>query len=150
MIRAPYARTFCRRWFMELRDYVDAALARNPGWSLAQLSRVCGMTDTVMSTILRGRALPSDDLMIRLAREAGVSIHTALLDLQRWRAKTPEVKTAWEEISRRAGGAFAFLPLVPAEDHGIGTILVLFAVFVLSSVYYGKFAAWAAVAAVAC
>jgi len=135
---------------MELRDYVEAALARNPRWSKAQLSRVLGLTDTMVSQMLRGLMLPSDLVMVRLAREAGMPAHTALLDLQRWRAKEPEVKTAWEEIARRAGGAFAFLPMVQAEDYGIGTILVLFAVFVLSSVYYGKCAAWAAVAAVAC
>lgn len=94
-------------------EYLDAAKARGNFDSDTKLSIAAGQSPAWASQIRRRLTHPGEDAMVRLAEIAGISPDIALLDLARERAKTPAVRSAWENILQRIAVAVvvALLPL---------------------------------------
>lgn len=80
---------------MRLDQLLDGARDARGLKSDAALGRALGITQQTVNNYRTGRAWPSDDVMIKLADMAGVDQNAALLDLNIWRSKSPEVASAY-------------------------------------------------------
>ena len=81
--------------------YIDEAQSRNGIGSDRKLGLFLGLSDHAATAWQTGRALPSDETMLKLARIANVPDWEALLDLQMWRSENENVKKAWQEIASK-------------------------------------------------
>lgn len=99
---------------MELVEYLDAAKARVNIASDSKLALAMGQNPAWVYQVRCGKALPSDESMLRLADLAGVSPDVALLDLQRIRARDPRVRSVWANILQRVAVTAAALALYVA------------------------------------
>ena len=80
------------------QDYIFEARKKQNIYSNNKLATAIGITGGSICAIMRKRALPAPETIIKLAELAGISKEEALLDLSIWKAQTPEEKSAWEKI----------------------------------------------------
>lgn len=80
------------------KDYVSEAQKKQNLHSNNKLALELGITSAAMSALYKGKSLPSDETMIKLAELAGIPEEEALVDLSIWRAQTPKTKEVWEKI----------------------------------------------------
>lgn len=64
---------------------------------LAQEIKIAGPS---LVNISKGKGLPAEETLLKIADLAGISREEALLDLSIWRAKSPEAKSTWENIKK--------------------------------------------------
>ena len=74
--------------------------------SYRKLGGALGITEGSISQFRTGRAFPSDDTMVKLAKLAGVDPYVALLDLSTWRTKG-EAQKAYAKILQKITAAIA-------------------------------------------
>jgi transcriptional regulator with XRE-family HTH domain len=88
--------------------YIDAAKARSGIKSERKLSEFLGLKFVAISSYRTGRAFPSDDTMVKLAKMAGVNPDIALLELSVWRNEGPARK-AYASILHRLAHAMVII-----------------------------------------
>ena len=81
-----------------IKDYISEAQKKQNIPSNNKLAIALGLTPQGLSVIYKGRSVPSDETIIKLAELAGISEDEALLDAAVWRAQTPKTKELWEKI----------------------------------------------------
>ena len=82
-------------------DYMSLAINRQSLKSNNALARELNINNAAMSALFRGKSLPAESTMIKLAELAGLPKEEALIDLNLWRSeKQPEVKTVWLRLSK--------------------------------------------------
>lgn len=96
---------------MNLDDYIDIAIRRNGLKSDRDLDRALGFKGNGVVFWRSKRSWPSDKAMMKLAVLAGVDPEAALLDLNLWRAKSPEVKAMYSAIAAKLKSTAAALAL---------------------------------------
>lgn len=85
-------------------DYAEKAIERYGLTGYNNLARELNMNKATLSFFRSGKALPSDDTMIKLAELAGMPKEEALIDLNLWRSKDkPEVQKIWQRLSKMIG-----------------------------------------------
>ena len=90
--------------------YAEKAIERHGLTGYNNLARELNMNKATLSFFRSGKALPSDDTMIKLAELAGLPKEEALIDLNLWRSKDkPEVQKIWLRLSKMIGCALTFL-----------------------------------------
>lgn len=91
-------------------DYMTLAIDRQKLASNNKLAKELGITSASISVLNQGKALPSEETMIKLAELAGLPKEEALIDLNLWRSKNnPEVQKIWQRLSKMIGlPAFLF------------------------------------------
>lgn len=90
---------------MNLNEYLQLACERANLQSDRALSVRLGRSHGVVSMMRVGKMWPDDATMLRIAEVAGVDPNRALIDLNEWRAKAPEVKAQYRELARALGRA---------------------------------------------
>lgn len=81
------------------KDYVSEAQKKQNLHSNNKLALELGITSAAMSALYKGKSLPSDETMAKLAELAGIPEEEALVDLSIWRnADSPKTKEIWEKI----------------------------------------------------
>jgi transcriptional regulator with XRE-family HTH domain len=90
-----------REGMKDLASYIEAAKKRNGLTSERQLAKALGISPSPFNGMVHGHYMPSDATMLRLAELAGVDPCVALLDLNAWRAKDPNVKRVYGELGKR-------------------------------------------------
>lgn len=68
-------------------DYMTLAIDRQKLASNNKLAKELGITSASISVLNQGKALPSEETMIKLAELAGLPKEEALIDLNLWRSK---------------------------------------------------------------
>lgn len=82
-------------------DYMTLAIDRQKLASNNKLAKELGITSASISVLNQGKALPSEETMIKLAELAGLPKEEALIDLNLWRSKNnPEVQKIWQRLSK--------------------------------------------------
>ena len=90
-------------------DYAEKAITRYGLAGLNSLGRELNISSAAISQFNTGKALPSDDTMIKLAELAGLPKEEALIDLNLWRSKDkPEVQKIWQRLSKMIGCFIVF------------------------------------------
>ena len=91
-------------------DYMTLAIDRQKLASNNKLAKELGITSASISVLNQGKALPSEETMIKLAELAGLPKEEALIDLNLWRSRNnPEVQKIWQRLSKMIGlPAFLF------------------------------------------
>ena len=84
---------------LTIRDYLDIAKRRQGFTSDRQLSLALGFAGTSVHAFASHRAWPSDETMVKLAHLAGMDPLQALVDLNVWRAKSPEAVSLYQKLS---------------------------------------------------
>lgn len=87
--------------------YIDAAKARQHFKSDRELSRALGAKGNPVTQWRCRRSWPADDTMLRLADLAGLDPVNSLMDLNRWRAASSNVRSVYERIAHRLSGTAA-------------------------------------------
>lgn len=107
---------------MEFTDYASSAIKRFGLRGHNALARELGLDKSSISQFKSGKALPSEDTMIKLAELAGLPKEEALIDLNLWRSKDkPELQKIWLRLSKMIGCFAAPLLLFAPE----GTLAAL-------------------------
>lgn len=88
--------------------YLEQALERSNLENHSEISRRIGVKPSAITRFKLGHALPTDENMLKLADLAGIEHAEALLDLNRWRAKSEEAKSVYVELAKRLG----YLPAI--------------------------------------
>lgn len=117
--------------------YIDEARRVGGVPSDGKLALSLGMARVSVNHWRQGKAWPSDENMIALARVAGISPAVALVDLAIWRAKKDEVSSVWKRLAEVAATlalpAMIVLSLVSSAEPAAAAELGGG-----HSVYYGK------------
>lgn len=91
---------------MNFTDYAEKAIHRYGLSGYNNLARELGVNKASVSFFRSGRALPSEETMIKLAELAGMPKEEALIDLNLWRSKNnPELQKVWLRLSKLLGCA---------------------------------------------
>jgi hypothetical protein len=101
---------------MELVEIFDAAKRRANIDSDTRLGLAIGQSHSWVYQVRSGKALPSDDAMVRLADLAGINPDIALLELQRIRARDPRIKSLWANILLRVAVCLLLGMLSPVSS----------------------------------
>ena len=89
---------------MNFTEYAEKAINRFGLTGYNHLAREIGVTKATVSHLKTGKALPSDETMIKLAELAGMPKEEALIDLNLWRSKNnPELNKVWQRLSKMIG-----------------------------------------------
>lgn len=89
---------------MEFKDYTEKAVTRYGLRGQNAVARELGITTASMSQFNTGKAVPSEETMIKLAELAGLPKEEALIDLNLWRSKNdPKRHEIWQRISKMVG-----------------------------------------------
>jgi hypothetical protein len=80
------------------QDYVSEAQQKNDIHSLSKLAQMIGISKNSMSVMYKKQTLPGETTILKLAELAGIPPEEALIDLQIWKAKSPEAKSVWEKL----------------------------------------------------
>lgn len=100
------------------KDYMSLAINRQGLKSNNALARELEINNAAMSALYRGKSLPAESTMIKLAELAGLPKEEALIDLNLWRsASQPEIQTVWSRIAKmiRCAILAAFLAVNPTQ-----------------------------------
>ncbi|MBQ8347804.1 MAG: helix-turn-helix domain-containing protein [Alphaproteobacteria bacterium] len=82
-----------------IKDYISEAQKKQGIPSNNKLASALGITPSGVSVLYKGKSLPTDETMIKLAELAGIPEEEALVDLSIWRnADSPKTKEIWEKI----------------------------------------------------
>jgi len=85
---------------MDFNEYADKAIKGFGLTGYNNLARKLELNKATLSYFKRGKALPSEATMIKLAELAGVSKEKALIDLNLWRSKNdPSRHAVWQRIA---------------------------------------------------
>lgn len=84
-----------------LDKYLGTAKAARSFSSDRQLAEALGLNATAVNGWRKRRAWPSDDSAVKVAELAGLDPEAALIDLNIWRAKTPEVRETYTLLRDR-------------------------------------------------
>lgn len=104
----------------DIEWYVEAAKKRTNTKSLNKLAPQIGITVASLSNLMRHRAYPADETMIKLAELAGVEPVKALSDLNMWRASSPAVLSVYQKMDKLLSRA-AMLGLVLICSLGVNS-----------------------------
>lgn len=80
------------------RDYVSEAQKKNGLHSNNELAKMLNITSGGLSSLYRGKSLPTDETIAKLAELAGIPIEEALIDAALWRSTDPKLKSIWERL----------------------------------------------------
>lgn len=95
---------------MNFTEYAEKAINRFGLTGYNHLAREIGVTKATVSHLKTGKALPSDETMIKLAELAGMPKEEALIDLNLWRSKNnPELNKVWQRLSKMIGLQIFFI-----------------------------------------
>ena len=109
----------------QLNFYTQKAINRYNLNGQNALAREIGIAGATLSQFLNGKALPSEETMIKLAELAGLPKEEALIDLNLWRSKDkPELQKIWQHLSKMIG-CFAFPLLAFSGITGLPTLSVI-------------------------
>jgi len=97
---------------MQLAEYLDQARRVAGLTSDHQLARALNINSSGVCWYRSRRSLPSDDTMIKIAALAGVDARVALLDLNVWRAGSPETRAIYEDMKRGVAAAAVLLSMM--------------------------------------
>ena len=85
-------------------EYAEKAIKRYGLTGYNNLARELNMNKATISYFRSGKALPSEETMIKLAELAGMPKEEALIDLNLWRSKNnPELNKVWQHLSKMIG-----------------------------------------------
>ncbi len=101
--------------------YADAARDALQITSDRELSRRLNVSPATVNQWRTRRTWPADETMIRLADLAGIDPTEALMDLNRWRATSPTVRSVYDRIAHRLAATAAGLTLVTLATLGSHT-----------------------------
>ncbi len=119
----------------QLNFYTQKAIDRYNLNGQNALAREIGIAGATLSQFLNGKALPSEDTMIKLAELAGLPKEEALIDLNLWRSKDkPELQKIWLRLSKMIGCFAAPLALYAPT----GTLSTLILAFVIKHILCDK------------
>jgi len=90
--------------------YVDRAIGNQGYSSDTKLDIALGYKGSFISYLRKGKALPSPDKMVELAKLAGVDPSIALMDLAIWNSQG-EAKQHYQQILKKIVSVFALLLL---------------------------------------
>ena len=91
-------------------DYTQAVITRYGLRGQNAVARELNITTASMSQFTTGKALPSEETMIKLAELAGMPKEEALIDLNLWRSKNnPELNKVWQHLSKMIGLQIFFI-----------------------------------------
>lgn len=82
-------------------DYLSEARRKQNVSSNNQLAKILGISSNYISQLSRGRSLPSDETMIRIAELAKMNIEAALIDLAIWRSSGENSKKTWLNLANK-------------------------------------------------
>lgn len=109
-------------------NYLDTARELQDLPSDRQLALRLGITDTSLNAFRQKKSWPADHTMIALAALAGMDVSQALIDLNCWRSKSPEARSAYQHLALKLKAVAVALALVifgavstPAEANKTGT-----------------------------
>lgn len=115
----------------QLNFYTQKAIDRYNLNGQNALAREIGIAGATLSQFLNGKALPSEDTMIKLAELAGLPKEEALIDLNLWRSKDkPELQKIWLRLSKMIG-CFAAPILYLSEFPGLTTLFTYSLFYIL-------------------
>lgn len=99
-------------------DYADKAIVRYNLTGYSNLARELNLNKATLSYFRNGKALPSEDTMIKLAELAGLPKEEALIDLNLWRSKNnPELNKIWQRLAKMIGLLFFFYLFYPSNSN---------------------------------
>ncbi len=84
----------------KVQDYISEARKKKGIYSNNKLASAIGLTGPAIVNIVKNKALPAEETILKLAELADIPPEEALLDLSIWRAKSPEAKSTWENIKK--------------------------------------------------
>ena len=88
---------------------MQKAIVRQQLTSNNKLAQELGITSASISVLNQGKALPSEETMIKLAELAGLPKEEALIDLNLWRSKNnPELNKIWQRLAKMVGCLLTF------------------------------------------
>ena len=91
-------------------EYAEKAIKRYGLTGYNNLARELNMNKATISYFRSGKALPSEETMIKLAELAGMPKEEALIDLNLWRSKNnPELNKVWQHLSKMIGLQIFFI-----------------------------------------
>ncbi len=107
---------------LTIDDYCDRAKTAQNLKSDRELGEAIGRSGHLVTQWRTKRNWPSDETMITLAGLAQIDLTQALMDLNRWRAKSPAVSAMYAEIAKKIGGMAAAVAMavsvMPAGTQG--------------------------------
>lgn len=80
------------------QDYVFEARRKQEIYSNEKLAKAIGIAGPSLSVMFNNKTLPAEETILKLAELAGIPPEEALIDLQIWKAKSPEAKSIWERM----------------------------------------------------
>ena len=99
-------------------DYADKAIVRYNLTGYSNLARELNLNKATLSYFRNGKALPSEQTMIKLAELAGLPKEEALIDLNLWRSKNnPELNKIWQRLAKMIGLLFFFYLFSPSNSN---------------------------------
>lgn len=105
-------------------EYTTRAINRYGLRGQNALAREIGIAGATLSQFSSGKALPSEQTMIKLAELAGLPKEEALIDLNLWRSKDkPEVQKIWQRLAKMIGCAAGFLVLSSFDANACNFII---------------------------
>lgn len=126
----------------DLSFYLEKAKENADIPSDRKLGIALGRSDALINQMRRGRALPSDDVMIELATLAGIDPYIALLDLSAWRTEGA-AQAAYKEILKRISciilAMFVSSFVATTPSHASAFVKVEQCNYGKDTVYYGKY-----------
>lgn len=82
--------------------YLAEARRKTGASSNNKIAMLLGVSSGAVSQLAQGKALPTDETMIKLAKLAEIEPEEALLDLSIWRsASNAEVQQIWMNIAKK-------------------------------------------------
>ena len=83
-----------------VQDYISEARKKQNIYSNNKLALKLGVTNGAISAIFKGKSLPAEETIIKLAELAEIPPEEALLDLACWKANTPKTKELWDKLRK--------------------------------------------------
>lgn len=84
--------------------YIETAIKNSNLKNRAELCRILNIKQPSLFTLEKGKTLPSESTMIKLAELAGLPKEEALIDLNLWRSKNkPELQKVWQRLAKMIG-----------------------------------------------
>ena len=115
-----------------LKDYTDKIVVRYNLRGQNAAAKEIGISGASLSMFLAGKALPSEETMLKIADLAGMPKEEALIDLNLWRSSNnPEVAKIWQRMAKMINPAmvvFAFINMLQ--------VLTIIAEMTYKNLYY--------------
>lgn len=83
-----------------VQDYISEARKKQNIYSNNKLALKLGITNGAISAIFKGKSLPAEETIIKLAELAEIPPEQALLDLACWKASSPKSKEIWDKLRK--------------------------------------------------